>query len=38
MRKEWGIKPEYVNAKGTKVISRTYYNKYINEEYHGTGV
>lgn len=32
-RKEWGIKPEYVNAKGTKVISRTYYNKYINEEY-----
>lgn len=33
MRKEWGIKPEYVNAKGTKVISRTYYNKYINEEY-----
>lgn len=33
MRKEWGIKPEYVNAKGTKVISRSYYNKYINEEY-----
>lgn len=32
-RKEWGIKPEYVNAKGTKVIKRTYYNKYINEEY-----
>lgn len=33
MRKEWGIKPEYVNAKGTKVIKRSYYNKYINEEY-----
>ena len=33
MRKEWGIKPEYVNAKGNKVIARTYYNKYINEEY-----
>lgn len=33
IRKEWGIKPEYVNAKGTKVIGRTYYNKYINEEY-----
>lgn len=33
MRKEWGIKSEYINAKGTKVISRTYYNKYINEEY-----
>lgn len=33
MRKEWGIQPEYVNAKGTKVIARTYYNKYINEEY-----
>lgn len=33
MRKEWGIKPEYVNEKGNKVISRTYYNKYINEEY-----
>lgn len=32
-RKEWGIKPEYINAKGTKVIKRTYYNKYINEEY-----
>lgn len=33
MRKEWGIRPEYVNAKGTKVIARSYYNKYINEEY-----
>ena len=33
MRKEWGIKPEYVNVKGNKVIARTYYNKYINEEY-----
>lgn len=33
MRKEWGIKSEYINAKGSKVISRTYYNKYINEEY-----
>lgn len=33
MRKEWGIKPGYVNAKGTKVIGRTYYNKYVNEEY-----
>ena len=33
MRKEWGIQQEYVNAKGTKVISRSYYNKYINEEY-----
>lgn len=33
MRKEWGIQPEYVNAKGTKVIARSYYNKYINEEY-----
>lgn len=33
MRKEWGIRPEYVNARGTKVIARTYYNKYINEEY-----
>lgn len=33
MRKEWGIKPEYINAKGTKVISRSYYNKYIDEEY-----
>jgi len=32
-RREWGIKPEYINAKGTKVIKRTYYNKYINEEY-----
>lgn len=33
MRKEWGIKPGYVNAKGNKVIARPYYNKYINEEY-----
>lgn len=33
MRKEWGIRPDYVNAKGTKVIGRSYYNKYINEEY-----
>lgn len=33
MRKQWGIQPEYVNARGTKVIARTYYNKYINEEY-----
>ncbi|MEG2067985.1 MAG: RagB/SusD family nutrient uptake outer membrane protein, partial [Tannerellaceae bacterium] len=33
MRKEWGIKLDYVNAKGKKVIARSYYNKYINEEY-----
>lgn len=33
MRKEWGIKQEYTNAKGNKVINRTYYNKFINEEY-----
>lgn len=33
MRKEWGIKPNYINAKGNEVIKRTYYNKYINEEY-----
>lgn len=33
MRKEWGIRSEYVNAKGKKVIARSYYNKYINEEY-----
>lgn len=33
MRKEWGIRSGYVNARGTEVISRTYYNKYINEEY-----
>lgn len=33
MRKEWGIQSGYVNARGTQVISRTYYNKYINEEY-----
>lgn len=32
-RKEWGIKSGYVNAKGNQVIKRTYYNKYINEEY-----
>ncbi len=32
-RKEWGIRPEYVNAKGTQVIKRSYFNKYINEEY-----
>lgn len=32
-RKEWGIRPGYVNMKGTNVIKRSYYNKYINEEY-----
>lgn len=32
-RKEWGIKPGYVNAKENQVVKRTYYNKYINEEY-----
>lgn len=32
-RKEWGIKSNYVNAKGNEVIKRSYYNKYINEEY-----
>lgn len=32
-RKEWGIQPGYVNAKGKQVVKRTYYNKYINEEY-----
>ena len=32
-REIWGIKPEYTNMKGTKVIKRPYYNKYINEEY-----
>ena len=31
-RKEWGIKSNYVNAKGNEVIKRSYYNKYINEE------
>ena len=33
MRKEWGIRPNYVNAKGQVCIERTYYNKFINEEY-----
>lgn len=33
MRREWGIKDGYTNAKGNQVIKRTYYNKYINEEY-----
>lgn len=32
-RKEWGIKSGYVNAKGNQVVKRTYFNKYINEEY-----
>ncbi len=32
-RKEWGIKSNYVNAKGNEVIKRSYYNKYINEVY-----
>ncbi|MEG2066205.1 MAG: RagB/SusD family nutrient uptake outer membrane protein [Tannerellaceae bacterium] len=32
-RKEWGLKQEYTNTKGTKVIKRTYYNKFINEDY-----
>lgn len=33
MRREWGIRPNYVNAKGQVCIERTYYNKFINEEY-----
>lgn len=33
MRKEWGIKPNYVNAKGNMFVKRSYYNKFVNEEY-----
>lgn len=32
-RKEWGIKPNYVTAKGKLFVKRSYFNKFVNEEY-----
>lgn len=32
-RKEWGIKDGYTNELGNIIVSRTYYNKFINEQF-----
>lgn len=32
-RREWGIKPNYTTTKGKLYVKRSYYNKYVNEEY-----
>jgi hypothetical protein len=32
-RKEWGIKSNYINAKGKTIVNRTYFNKFINEQF-----
>lgn len=32
-RKEWGIKDGYTNALGHQIVNRTYYNKFINEQF-----
>lgn len=32
-RKEWGIKDGYTNALGNQIVKRTYYNKFINEQF-----
>jgi hypothetical protein len=32
-RKEWGIKNNYINAKGKTIVNRTYFNKFINEQF-----
>ncbi|RAJ08001.1 RagB/SusD family nutrient uptake outer membrane protein [Arenibacter echinorum] len=32
-RMEWGIKDGYTNAKGNEIVSRTYYNKFIDEQF-----
>lgn len=32
-RKEWGIKDGFTNALGHEIISRTYFNKFINEQF-----
>jgi len=32
-RKEWGIKTNYTNAKGHIIVNRTYFNKFVNEQF-----
>lgn len=32
-RKDWGIKDGYTNASGTEFVSRTYFNKFIDEQF-----
>lgn len=33
MRKEWGIKPNYVTQSGKEYVTRSYFNKFINEKF-----